>query len=85
MTGTMLRLNIEHANGFRSDNRWSNLREGNRSQKRGHRLALAEPRKVMGVWQVGDHFDAMIDVQGLCYLRHDGCTVISALAREMVP
>ncbi|HRK66630.1 MAG TPA: HNH endonuclease signature motif containing protein [Hyphomonas sp.] len=64
MTGTLPRWNIAHVNGDRSDNRWSNLREGDRSQKRAHRPLLAEPAGQPGVWRVGDHFDAMVEVEG---------------------
>lgn len=65
MTGTMPRWQIEHINGDRGDNRWSNLREGNRIQKRQHRAPWREPSAVPGVWRVGDRFEAMVEIAGV--------------------
>lgn len=39
MTGAMPRTNVEHADGDRSNNRWANLRLGDRMQKTTHRGA----------------------------------------------
>jgi len=65
MTGTMPRWSVEHVNGDRSDNRWENLREGNRPQKTAHRAPWREPTSTPGVWQVGDRFEAMVEVDGV--------------------
>jgi hypothetical protein len=64
MTGAMPRWNIEHINGDRSDNRWCNLREGDRSQKREHRPSWREPTGIPGLWQVDDRIEAMVEIQG---------------------
>lgn len=64
MTGTHPRWNIVHINGDRSDNRWSNLREGARGQKAQYRASWREPTKVQGVWQVGDIYEAMVEIEG---------------------
>lgn len=65
MTGTMPRWSVEHINGDRSDNRWSNLREGNRPQKTGYRAPWREPTSTLGVWLVGDRYEAMVEVDGV--------------------
>lgn len=49
MTGRMPRWSVEHANGDRSDNRWKNLREGNRPQKTTRRALWREPTSTAGV------------------------------------
>lgn len=64
MMGTSNRWSVEHRNGDRSNNGWSNLRDGDRGQKRQYRAPRREPTSVPGVSQVGDRFEAMIDVQG---------------------
>jgi hypothetical protein len=65
MTGMMPRWNIEHRDRDRTNNRWSNLRESVRSQKRQHRPTLVEPTHLNGVWRAGDRFEAMIEVDGI--------------------
>ena len=65
MTGMMPRWNIEHCDRDRTNNRWSNLREGVRGQKRQHRPTLVEPTHRNGVWRAGDKFEAMIEVDGI--------------------
>lgn len=65
MTGTMPRWRIDHINGDHDDNRWSNLREGDRMQKGRHRAPHREPTGVPGVWRVGDWFEAMVEVEGV--------------------
>lgn len=64
MTGSMPRWNIEHINGNRDDNRWRNLREGDRSQKREHCPPWREPTGLPGMWRVDDRIEAMVEVQG---------------------
>ena len=64
MTGTTPRWSVDHRNGDFSDNRWSNLREGERGQKRQYRPPWREPTSVPGVSRVGGLFEAMVDVQG---------------------
>lgn len=65
MTGTMPRWSVEHVNGDRSDNRWDNLREGNRPQKTTHRAPWREPTSTAGVWLVGGRYEAMVEVDGV--------------------
>ncbi|MES2432986.1 MAG: HNH endonuclease [Pseudomonadota bacterium] len=65
MTGVMPRWNIEHRDRDRTNNRWSNLREGVRGQKRQHRPTLVEPTHINGVWKAGERFDAMIEVDNI--------------------
>src|SRR5690606_4203223 len=57
MTGTMPRWSVEHINGDRSDNRWENLREGNRPQKTTHRAPWREPTSTAGVWHVEERYE----------------------------
>lgn len=65
MTGAMPRSNVEHINGDRADNRWENLREGERGQKTEHRAPWREPTAIKGVWQVEDRFEAMATIAGI--------------------
>lgn len=65
MTGVMPRWNVEHINGDHGDNRWENLREGERSQKRQYRAPRRETTTYRGVWKVGTSFEAMVAVQGV--------------------
>jgi len=65
MTGTMPRWSVEHINGDRTDNRWKNLREGDRPQKTPYRAPWREPTSTPGVWQVADRFEAMVEVGGV--------------------
>ncbi len=67
MTGVMPRWNVEHINGNRSDNRWANLREGDRSQKREHRPSWREPTGFPGLWKVDDRIEAMVEIQGAVF------------------
>ena len=64
MKGTSNRWSVVHRNGDHSDNRWSNLRDGDRGQKKQYRPPGREPTNILGVSQVGDRFEAMIDHQG---------------------
>ena len=64
MKGVMPRWNVEHLNDDHSDNRWSNLRMGDRELKRRYRAPQNEPTKIRGVSKVGDLFEAMIEAQG---------------------
>lgn len=64
MKGTVCRWSVEHVNGERSDNRWSNLREGDRGQKRQYRAPWNDPTKTRGVSKAGDLFEAMVELQG---------------------
>lgn len=65
MTGAMPRWNVEHINGDHGDNRWANLREGERSQKRQYRAPRREPTASRGVWKVAISFEALVAVQGV--------------------
>lgn len=65
MTGFMPRANIEQADGDRSNNRWSNLREGQRMQKAVHRALWRGATGVEGVWSVGSKFVATIAADGI--------------------
>ncbi|WP_207099698.1 HNH endonuclease [Paracoccus shandongensis] len=65
MTGTMPRWNVEHINGDHGDNRWANLREGERSQKRQYRAPRRQTTTCTGIWKVGTSFEAMVAVQGV--------------------
>ena len=64
MMGTMCRWSVEHVNGDHRDNRWSNLREGDRGQKRQHQAPWNEPTKTRGVFKVGNLFEATVEAQG---------------------
>lgn len=65
MKGALPRWNVEHINGDRSDNRWANLRQGERDLKLEHRGPLREPTDIKGVWQVEDRFEAMVEIAGV--------------------
>lgn len=65
MTGALPRWNVEHINGDRSDNRWANLRQGERDLKLEHRAPLREPTGIKGVWQIEDRFEAMVEIAGV--------------------
>ncbi len=65
MTGIWSRWRIEQINGDHADNRWSNLREGSRLQKRDHRPARREITGIPGVWRVGSRFEALVQVAGV--------------------
>ncbi|WP_323007561.1 HNH endonuclease [Pseudorhodobacter sp.] len=65
MTGAMPRSNIAHIDQDRSNNRWTNLREGERMQVLAHRAPWRGPTGMAGVWSVEDRFEAMIDIDGV--------------------
>ena len=65
MTGFMPRANVEHVDGDHSNNRWSNLREGQRMQKAVHRALWRDATGVEGVWSVGGKFVATIAADGI--------------------
>ncbi|KPP98818.1 MAG: HNH endonuclease [Rhodobacteraceae bacterium HLUCCA12] len=60
MTGMMSRWRIEHINGDHGDNRWANLRQGDRLQNGADRAPLPVPTGVQGIWQVNDRYEALI-------------------------
>lgn len=61
MTGFMPNSNIEHIDGDPGNNRWSNLRVGERGQKAGYSAPhpILTPHK--GVYRVGNLFAATVD------------------------
>ncbi|QCO56286.1 HNH endonuclease [Pseudorhodobacter turbinis] len=65
MTGAMPTSNIKHLDGNRSNNRWCNLRLGDRMQKSSHRGPRRNETSIPGVWEVGDKFEATVGVDGL--------------------
>jgi len=60
MTGLMPRWKIEHVNGDHGDNRWCNLRQGDRLQNADHRAAYPEPTGIQGIYRMGDHYEVLI-------------------------
>jgi len=91
MTGAMSRSTVEHMDGDRSNNGWTNLREGDRMQKALHRGPPRRPTHVEGVWSVGERFEAAINVEGLTLSlggfatarqAHDAITLTRCRARD---
>jgi hypothetical protein len=65
MTGRWPRHEIDHRNGDKADNRWSNLREATRSQNLWNmRVSSRSASGVKGVSQKGDRWRAAIRVNG---------------------
>ena len=60
MTGTMSRWRIEHINGDHGENRWCNLRAGDRLQNADDRAPMPVPTGVQGIWQIGDRYEVLI-------------------------
>lgn len=67
MMGVMPRSSVAHINGDHGDNRWSNLRSGDREQKRQYQAPWREPTGSPGVSKVADLFQAIIEVQGRAF------------------
>ena len=65
MTGAMPRWNIQHVDGNRSNNRWTNLFEGARGQKSAYRAPWREPTEIWDVFAVGGDFEATLTLDGL--------------------
>lgn len=65
MKGVMPRWTVEHINGDHGDNRWVNLREGDRGMKEQHRTPWPEPTSTPGVFALEDRFEAMVPVDGV--------------------
>lgn len=53
---------VDHKNGDHGDNRWCNLEVGAGSVKAAHSAPYLEPTAFEGVYQAGDHFEALIKV-----------------------
>ena len=75
MTGALPRWNVEHINGDRSDNRWANLRQGERDLKLEHRAPLREPTDIKDVWQIEDRFEATVEIDPFPGLQAAGRAV----------
>ena len=58
---------INHRDGDRSNNRFSNLRLGERMQTATHCGPRRDATGIVGVWSVGDQFEATIDVSGVTW------------------
>jgi hypothetical protein len=67
MTGEMPTFYINHRDGDRSNNRFSNLRLGERMQTATHCGPRRDATGIVGVWSVGDQFEATIDVSGVTW------------------
>ena len=65
MTGMMPRWTVEHIDGDHANNRWSNLREGDRIQPKPFRAPWSEPAGLEGAFRTGDTFAAMIQADGI--------------------
>jgi hypothetical protein len=82
MTGAMPETNIKHIDGDRSNNRWSNLRSGDRMQKSGYRGPRRHETNLPGVWAVGGKFEATIGVDGL--ILSLGCFETAQAAQDAI-
>jgi hypothetical protein len=60
MNGRLPRFSVDHVDGDPSNNRWANLRQGDRFQRATHRGHWPEATGIPGVSKMGDKFDAMI-------------------------
>lgn len=66
MTGEWPKDEIDHKNGVRDDNRWDNLRDGNKSlnQQNIRRARVTSTTGKLGVSRMGRKFQATIRVSG---------------------
>lgn len=63
MTGAWPKEEVDHINGVRSDNRWSNLREATKSQNmQNQRRAVRGTSQYLGVCALGKKWRASIQV-----------------------
>lgn len=66
MTGEWPEILVDHENGKRFDNRWSNLRHATHSFNQQNKVKCAGKVGLMGVTTQGSKFKAQITVKGRC-------------------
>ena len=63
MTGAMPEHEIDHINGVKNDNRWSNLRMVTKAENQ-QNVAYRNPTGYQGVQRIGQTFRSIISVKG---------------------